>query len=181
MGGSSAGGLVGGLGRGWAAGRAWERRPTDRRAPLRCARRGRSGSTWRRGGGDFVCLSVCLFCAGLCGLCPCVSGPGLGGVRPFCFRLFNVLPAVARTRVRTYACTCKCNVYIEYICDSYVCLSLPHSPHDSGRWPGSIGAVPRRLQLDWRAAVARYWPCAGAGGGHHDTFESLGRVNGVPR
>ena len=122
-----------------------------------------------------VFVQICVDCV------PGVSGLGLGGLQTFCFCFLNVFPAVARTRVRTYACTCKCNVYIEYICDSYVCLSLPHSPHDSGRWPGPIGAVPRRLQLDWRAAVARCWPCAGAGGGHHDTFESLGRVNGVPQ
>ena len=125
---------------------------------------------------------VCgLFCAVLCEVCPWCVWARVGGRQTFCFCFLSVFTAVARTRVRTYACTCKFNVCIESICDSYVCLSLPHSPHDLGRWPGPIGAVPRRLKLGWRAAAARRWPCAGAGGGHRVTFDMLDRVYGLPQ
>ena len=134
--------------------------------------------------GDLLCLSFHCFCAVLCGLCSWCVWARVGGRQTFCCCFLNVFTTVARTRVRTYACTCKFNVCIEYKCDSYVCLSLPNSPHDLGRWPGPIGAVPRRLKLGWRAAAARRWPCAGgsgAGGGHRVTFDMLDRVYGLPQ
>ena len=86
MGGSSAGGLVGGLGRGWAAGRAWERRPTDRCAPLRCAHRGRSGSTCGDAAAATLCACLCAcFVKGRVGCVPVCLGRVWGASDLFVF------------------------------------------------------------------------------------------------
>ena len=82
-------------------------------------------------------LSWSCFCAGSCGLCPCVSGPGLGGARPFWFAFAFLMccPPLPAT-VSAHG-----NAHVLYVTSGRVYMCVQESPRHQMSRQGFVRAL----------------------------------------